>query len=72
MAGRELMKFGMDCKQIFNFPPSAIPARQMLEVAGWNGDDAIAYDPLRMRITDLTEPNPVLSQVISGCSYFVN
>jgi hypothetical protein len=28
--------------------------RALLEVVRWNDDDAIAHDPLRMRITNLT------------------
>jgi hypothetical protein len=37
---------------------SVIPLLRMLKVARWDVDDTIIHDPLRMRITDLTLPNP--------------
>jgi hypothetical protein len=42
---------------VFNFLHSIIPTLRHLEVVRWNNDDAIAHDPLRMRITFLTNPN---------------
>jgi hypothetical protein len=48
------------CKLIiFNFQLSAVPTRQLLEVVRRN-DDTTTHDPLRMRITNLTKPNPTL------------
>jgi hypothetical protein len=43
-----------DEKSVCNFPNSAVPTREFLKVVRWNGDDAIAHDPLRLRITNLT------------------
>jgi hypothetical protein len=65
MAGRKLVKFCMDIMPrmtnkkliVFNFLHSEKPTRELLEVMRWNDDYAIAYDPLRMRITNLTWPN---------------
>jgi hypothetical protein len=38
----------------------------------WSDDDAITYDPLRMRITNLTYPNQTwTSPVISACAHLV-
>jgi hypothetical protein len=45
------------CKLIiFKFLHSAVPTRRLLEVVRWNVD-AIAHDPLRMHISNLTKPN---------------
>jgi hypothetical protein len=38
----------------FNFWHSVISTGELLAVVRWNDDDAIAHDPLRMRITNLT------------------
>jgi hypothetical protein len=45
----------------------------LVEFVKWNDYDAITHAPLRMSITDQTEPNliePSLSQVISVCANF--
>jgi hypothetical protein len=36
---------------------TAIPAKRILKIVWWDDDDAITNDPLRMRTTDLPQPN---------------
>jgi hypothetical protein len=38
----------------FNFLSSVTTTWRLIEFVTWNDDDAIALDPLRMLITDLT------------------
>jgi hypothetical protein len=49
---------GQDFKRILhNFLRSGIPSWCMLKIARWD-EDTTSHDPLRMRITDLTQHNP--------------
>jgi hypothetical protein len=51
--------------------------RELLEVVRWNDDDVIAHGHLRIRITNLTQPNLTLpkftpSQGILVCTNFIS
>jgi hypothetical protein len=56
MTGQKLIKM------IFNFRLSECQ-QELLEVVRWNDDDATTHDLLRLRITDLTQPNFFKSDV---------
>jgi hypothetical protein len=54
-----------------------MPTEQLLQFVRWNDDDATTYDPLRMRITNLTQlyqpyPNPTSSQDKSDWIHFIS
>jgi hypothetical protein len=71
MAGRIFVKCGIDVvpwqtTRNSCFLKLAIPTRWMLKILMWDVDDAVPYDPLRMRITP-----PMPSPVGSPCMHLI-